>query len=706
MPKIVADSIPSMCIMQDHPKVAKNCFCPHQKHQQRNRLLLLPLQNCSPPELRPQTNPPDGFSRSVSVRPEIDRTPIGLRTTSPELGGPFRRRTLFGDDVHYSMSAYAALYGPSGGAEDEDVPSYLQASSDDENSRSRSVPVPAHTVSVLDGLVEHSNFKKTGSNFSESAGSVCLRLVKGEYVLVYGLFRLLVEQGTISVNNVHCLSSTSGPHTVIAPSAQALPVLAAVSTTCEICLHSVWTGLDRLGLYHLPFRGYMHQDNSMNRLFDIVLEAQNDLSGMNVTSKWQQEIAYVSSQLGKLCGVAFVAGNKNSGKSTLSKLLLNLLIDQNGVAAYLDIDPGQTEFSLPLSLSITIQKTPIYGARVPSEAEKDDLSHFYGFTLPQNQPTQYVAIIRSLFDHYETVLRPQGIPLVVNTPGWIKGFGRELLAEISAFIRPQMVLFLTGAFDTDVDSTEILQDLTYGAVRILPAVHKTSRFSASQLRVIQKLLYFHQTRDLEFDFSSHLLRRSPLRLSYETYASGTVLGVNAVTVLNHNADADFALEDLFLMLNASVAGIYLIEESYYSENISGQLHHTDDPNVPFYLDLSAYTRAVDYKQNVIYGGLCAIHSINTQKRYLNLYFPFHGKTAASIRSHVQKGYKVLLVRGDAEIPSCEVLMPELVLPETASYEDVPEEPLPQLPYVSFGGRSRVGGVWRTRRNVQRKSLQR
>lgn len=604
------------------------------------------------------------------------------------------------------MSAYAALHGPSGGTENGDVPSYLQESSDDENGRSRSLPVPAHTAAVDEGVVDHSNFKKTNSNYSEKAGSVVLQLSKGEYVLVYGLFRLLVQKGAISVNNVHTLGPKSAPQTVIAPSAQALPVFAALGGPSEVCIDSVWTGLDRLGLYHLPFRGYMYQNSGTKRLFEVVLEAENGLSGMYVTQKWQQEIASVSSEIAKTGGVAFVAGNKNSGKSTLSKLLLGLLIHHKGAAAYLDIDPGQTEFSLPLSLSITVHTTSILGARVPSEAGKDDLSHFYGFTLPQKQPMQYVAIIRRLYEHYEAVLRHQGLPLVINTPGWVKGFGRELLAEISAFIRPQVVVFLAGAFDTDADSADVLQDLTFGSVRVLPAVYKTSRFSPSQLRVVQKLLYFHQIRDLEFDFSGHLLRRSPLRLSYETYASGPVQGVNAVTILNHDVEADFAMEDLFLMLNASMAGIYLIEDAYYAENIASCLHHSADANVPFYLDLSDYVRTLDYQKHVIYAGLCAVHSINTQKRYLNIYLPFHGKNAAHIREHLQNGYKVLLARGDAEIPSCEVLMPELVLPETLGAENAPEEPLPQLPYVSFGARSRVGGVWRTRRNVQRKSLQR
>ena len=33
----------------------------------------------------------------------------------------------------------------------------------------------------------------------------------------------------------------------------------------------------------------------------------------------------------------------------------------------------------------------------------------------------YVDAVADLVSHYQTVLQPKGIPLVVNTAGWVKG---------------------------------------------------------------------------------------------------------------------------------------------------------------------------------------------------------------------------------------------------------------------------------------------
>ncbi|KAF3654358.1 putative polynucleotide 5'-hydroxyl-kinase NOL9-like isoform X2 [Capsicum annuum] len=51
--------------------------------------------------------------------------------------------------------------------------------------------------------------------------------------------------------------------------------------------------------------------------------------------------------------VALVCGPKNSGKTTLSRLLVNVLLQRYKKVAYLDTDVGQTEFTPPGLLSLT-----------------------------------------------------------------------------------------------------------------------------------------------------------------------------------------------------------------------------------------------------------------------------------------------------------------------------------------------------------------
>nr|VDD20117.1 unnamed protein product [Brassica rapa] len=52
--------------------------------------------------------------------------------------------------------------------------------------------------------------------------------------------------------------------------------------------------------------------------------------------------------------VALVCGPKDSGKSTFSRNLVKVLLQRYKRVAYLDIDVGQPEFTLPGFLSLTV----------------------------------------------------------------------------------------------------------------------------------------------------------------------------------------------------------------------------------------------------------------------------------------------------------------------------------------------------------------
>ena len=66
-----------------------------------------------------------------------------------------------------------------------------------------------------------------------------------------------------------------------------------------------------------------------------------------------------------------------------------------------------------------------------------------GDTSPQGDPELYVAAVRSLYGQYRlagTVDASTGIrrwpPMIINTHGWIKGIGLDVLAEVLAAVNP------------------------------------------------------------------------------------------------------------------------------------------------------------------------------------------------------------------------------------------------------------------------------
>ena len=81
------------------------------------------------------------------------------------------------------------------------------------------------------------------------------------------------------------------------------------------------------------------------------------ISGISYPSSFLQKIDSLFDQHLK---TIFVAGGKGSGKSTLFHLLINKCIFQYGSCVVFDLDPGQTEISLPGSLSLSVLKRPIF----------------------------------------------------------------------------------------------------------------------------------------------------------------------------------------------------------------------------------------------------------------------------------------------------------------------------------------------------------
>lgn len=78
---------------------------------------------------------------------------------------------------------------------------------------------------------------------------------------------------------------------------------------------------------------------------------------------------------------------------------------------------------------------------------------FFGSVSPENHPTFYISCIASLFQHYAKHLRPQGIPLLVNTHGWIKGLGLDLISTVFHLTRPSLIVQFRGGNSTNLIKT-------------------------------------------------------------------------------------------------------------------------------------------------------------------------------------------------------------------------------------------------------------
>uniref|UniRef100_A0A1I8G5B5 CLP1_P domain-containing protein n=1 Tax=Macrostomum lignano TaxID=282301 RepID=A0A1I8G5B5_9PLAT len=155
-----------------------------------------------------------------------------------------------------------------------------------------------------------------------------------------------------------------------------------------------------------------------------------------------------------------VCGPRNSGKSSVARCLINRLLSE-GVAsvAYLDCDPGQTEFTPPGFVSLTLVQSPLlgppfthqvfgFGETACSEYDNADSSSnprpsilaacCLGGCSP-GSPRDYLSAVASLATAAAD-LDPATVPLVANTMGWTNGLGLLLLCETIRLLSPSYVV--------------------------------------------------------------------------------------------------------------------------------------------------------------------------------------------------------------------------------------------------------------------------
>ncbi|EJK47885.1 hypothetical protein THAOC_33366, partial [Thalassiosira oceanica] len=168
-----------------------------------------------------------------------------------------------------------------------------------------------------------------------------------------------------------------------------------------------------------------------------------------------------------------VCGAKGVGKSTLVRYVANRLLSGDGDCgepgrnskrrvAVLDLDCGQPELGPPGMLTLTVldgpllSEPPVHMTRRTKEGGSEEeetllehaAAHYLGDVSSRSDPDAYVAMAASLARRYESLrLEHRGsgsLPLVVNTDGWVKGLGGEVLSAAIASCRPRLVLQING----------------------------------------------------------------------------------------------------------------------------------------------------------------------------------------------------------------------------------------------------------------------
>ncbi|GIL43267.1 hypothetical protein Vafri_1041 [Volvox africanus] len=176
---------------------------------------------------------------------------------------------------------------------------------------------------------------------------------------------------------------------------------------------------------------------------------------MLVSKEWAQAVEDVCSAA---CSgaplVLAVLGAKGMGKSSLVRLVANRLLDECPAVAFLDTDVGQPEFTPPglLSLHLLEPGSPVVGPP-HAHSRRPWASRFVGDVSPEHDPQLYLAAVQALYGSYwnwaQRVVAGGGAwpPLVVNTHGWVKGLGFDLLTQLLRVVAPTHTIQIRGGSD-------------------------------------------------------------------------------------------------------------------------------------------------------------------------------------------------------------------------------------------------------------------
>ncbi|OMO49916.1 Pre-mRNA cleavage complex II Clp1 [Corchorus capsularis] len=193
--------------------------------------------------------------------------------------------------------------------------------------------------------------------------------------------------------------------------------------------------------------------------------------------------------------VAFICGAKNSGKTTFSRHLLNVLLQRYPKVAYLDTDVGQPEFTTPGFLSLTVVDKQTPDLAIPC-LKTPDRCLFFGDVSSKRDPSTYLKYIFTLCDYYRKeycMFEKSGspdrteLPLVVNTPGWVKGIGYEILVDMLKYISPTHVVKINiSAESKNLPSGAFWLDGDYDGMVSIMEIKSAHRDSFNRSVLVQK----------------------------------------------------------------------------------------------------------------------------------------------------------------------------------------------------------------------------
>lgn len=239
--------------------------------------------------------------------------------------------------------------------------------------------------------------------------------------------------------------------------------------------------------------------------FFIINAAEADCVPFDLPADWLGVADALKHAASTQAPVAFICGPRKVGKSSMTRFIANSLWSNMRQVAFIDLDPGQTEFTPPGCLSLKLLSSPLFGPPLAHQCITEGLV-FLGTVSPADDPNAYINGAKMLASKYLTKFLPSGIPLVVNTMGWVTGMGMSFLQSLLQLLPTTHVIAFP---QKDTEPFEYVQEALF---------EKTPFSQGFALNNAPQVAYV-QPAESSGTASSRLQRISPIELRSFTFSA-------------------------------------------------------------------------------------------------------------------------------------------------------------------------------------------
>lgn len=283
----------------------------------------------------------------------------------------------------------------------------------------------------------------------------------------------------------------------------------------------------------VPFAEQLWQtednSNTYNRIYNTASVVSKSQAAVipGIYEEWAEVCDDIRRMKNTSC--TMVVGSQNTGKSTFCKYLTAFLTTKKlgTTVAFVDLDPSNCEFTAPGQVSVTVigagHLSP-YSILGPSftHITTPGYSRFVGYNNPKDDTRGYIDACKAVFD----VARELKLPMVVNTCGWIRAAGHDLLRQLMDHVRPTDVVF-TRDPGVDADQTRLAESVRARSHILDAPDAEPPRFTGAEQHSLQTVTYLHAG-----NLASHLSESDPVEVGLESVYFGILdsEGVNVADV--------------------------------------------------------------------------------------------------------------------------------------------------------------------------------